>query len=119
MHHICAPLGVFGLKPRCGQELQLAQCLHEAGESDCTIYRQKGGIFPVTRLISQSFRVFSFNYVGEVFQQTLGHFTHFGMKQPGSGLMELCSETGRKFPRQAVESAGAGSDFRTSTDNSV
>lgn len=41
------------------------------------------------------------------------------MKQPGSGLMELCSDTGRKFPTQAVESAGAGSDFRTSTDSSV
>lgn len=41
------------------------------------------------------------------------------MKQQGSDLMELCSETGRKFPTQDVETARAGSDFRMSTDNSV
>lgn len=30
LHHICAPLGVFGLKLRRGQELQLAHCPREA-----------------------------------------------------------------------------------------
>lgn len=58
LHHICAPMGVFGLKLRCGRELQLARCPLGAGESAYAIYQQKRGTFPVTGLLQSHTAVY-------------------------------------------------------------
>lgn len=51
-------MGVFGLKQRCGRELQLARCPLGAGESAYAIYQQKRGTFPVTGLLQSHTAVY-------------------------------------------------------------